>query len=327
MASEMCTLKDHSLGQIAMSLHADNRPTPKRLLPWVTMRHDNAHMGPDNRDLQADWVLLLMKKMRLRHAGVCRACDTPLPAGTEAVYESETKTVRCLECATEVPDVVSPDIEPPSDESGVAGSSARREYERRKAKDEAMLREKWGRLGGIAVALADERQSTKAWDRGAVGEERLGARLDALVTKDIAVLHDRRIPGSKANIDHIAITRSGIWVIDAKRYKGRPELKIEGGILRPRVEKLLVGRRDCTKLVDGALKQVDVVRDVVGDVPVAGALCFVEADWPLIGGAFTTRGIHVLWPKRLAKMLTEETDGDIDVAAVRESVASRFKSS
>lgn len=255
-------------------------------------------------------------------------CDASLPAGTEAIYESETKTVRCVEC---VPEAKSPDLEPPGEhssltESGVAGSSARREYERRKAKDEERLREKWGRLGGLAVALSDERQSTKAWDQGAIGEERLGARLDSLATDDIADLHDRRIPGSKANIDHIAITRKGIWVIDAKRYKGRPELKIEGGILRPRVEKLLVGRRDCTKLVDGVLKQVGLLRDLLGDVPVNGALCFVEADWPLIGGAFSTREVHVLWPKRLAKLLAEQTAGDVDVAATCESVAARFKS-
>lgn len=141
---------------------------------------------------------------------------------------------------------------------------------------------------------------------GAIGEERLGARLDSMASDDIAVLHDRRVPGTNANIDHIAITRAGIWVIDAKRYKGRPELRIEGGILRPRVEKVLVGRRDCTKLVDGVLKQVDLVRDVISaDVPVSGFLCFIDADWPLIGGVFTTREVHVLWPKRLAKLLTE----------------------
>ncbi|GAA4044114.1 hypothetical protein GCM10023063_33370 [Arthrobacter methylotrophus] len=255
-------------------------------------------------------------------------CDASLPAGTEAIYESETKTVRCLEC---VPEAKSPDLGPLGEhssptESGVAGSSARREYERRKAKDEERLRAKWGRLGGLAVALSDERQSTKAWDQGAIGEERLGARLDSLATDDIAVLHDRRIPGSMANIDHIAITPGGIWVIDAKRYKGRPELKIEGGILRPRVEKLIVGRRDCTNLVDGVLKQIGLLRDLLGDVPVAGALCFVDADWPLIGGAFSTRGVHVLWPKRLAKLLAEQTAGDVDVAATCESVASRFKS-
>lgn len=56
------------------------------------------------------------------------------------------------------------------------------------------------------------------------------------------------------------------------------------------------------QLVEGVLKQVGHLRDLVGDVPVTGALCFVEADWPLLGGAFATSGIHVLWPKRLAKL-------------------------
>ena len=273
------------------------------------------------------------KRMKLRYAGACRICGTELPARAEAIYERTSKTVRCVECPpspSEAPiGLVDPGLtEPLADDPapGAAGGSARREYERRKAKDEERLREKWGRFGGIAVALSDERQSTTAWERGAVGEERLGARLDALASQDIAVLHDRRIPRSKANIDHIVITRAGIWVIDAKRYKGKPELRVEGGILRPRTEKLLVGRRDCTELVDGVLKQVDHVRDEVGDMPITGALCFVEADWPLIGGAFTTRGVHVLWPKRLASLLTEAEPGAGDVAAVRVSVATRFKS-
>jgi len=209
-------------------------------------------------------------------------------------------------------------------ESGLAGSSARREYERRKARDEERLRQKWGKLGGIAVALSDEKQSTAAWEKGAVGEERLGARLDSLVSESLAVLHDRRIPGTRANIDHIVVTRVGIWVIDAKRYKGRPELKIEGGLFRPRSEKLVVGRRDCTHLVDGVLKQVALVRAVVGDLPATGALCFVEADWPLLGGPFTTRDVHVLWPKKLAKALSEGTEGPIDVAGISERLAGHF---
>lgn len=269
------------------------------------------------------------ERMKLRYAGVCRLCGTDLPARADAIYERITRTVRCVECLTsgvvEVEQACGPVSAEFSDpDAGVAGSSARREYERRKAKDEERLRHKWGKLGGIAVALSDEKQSTKAWATGAVGEERLGARLDSLVVDSIAVLHDRRVPGTKANIDHIAITASGIWVIDAKRYKGRPELRIEGGILRPKVEKVLVGRRDCTKLVDGVLKQVGLVREVVGDLPVTGALCFVEADWPLIGGAFATRGVEVLWPKRLAKLLVE-AGGAVDVAPVRDALASHFK--
>ncbi|WP_293781471.1 nuclease-related domain-containing protein [uncultured Aeromicrobium sp.] len=270
------------------------------------------------------------KRMKLRYAAVCRLCGRELRAKEEAIYEPLTETVRCLACSADVVAAeVSSGAEPAPVEgtlkgAGVAGSSARREYERRKAKDEERLRQKWGKLGGIAVALSDEKKSTKAWATGAVGEERLGARLDSLASESIAVLHDRRVPGMKANIDHIATTTAGIWVIDAKRYKGRPELKIEGGILRPRVEKVLVGRRDCTKLVDGVLKQIDLVRDIVGDIPVNGALCFVDADWPLMGGAFTTRDVHVLRPKRLAKLLTG-AEGSVDAAATREALATNFK--
>ena len=192
-------------------------------------------------------------------------------------------------------------------DTGTPGASARREYERRQAKRETRIREKHPKLGGLILAMSDDPQSTTAWNTGALGEERLGQRLNELSSDTMRVLHDRRIPGTRANIDHIAVTPTGIYVIDAKKYKGRPSLKVEGGILRPRVEKLLVGTRDQTKLVDGVLKQVDVVRAIVGDdIPVTGVLCFIEADWPLIGGAFTTRGVEVLWPKKLYPRLAVE---------------------
>jgi hypothetical protein len=43
---------------------------------------------------------------------------------------------------------------------------------------------------------------------------------------------------------------------------------------------------------------------VIGDqVTVQGVLCFVEADWPLLGGSFTTRGVEVMWPKQLYPLL------------------------
>jgi hypothetical protein len=164
-------------------------------------------------------------------------------------------------------------------------------------------------LHGVAPALTATPARTRAVKDPLTGARKvLTAAIDSHLTTDTTREHIESYtcystPSSVADIDHIAITPGGIWVIDAKRYKGRPELKIEGGILRPRVEKLLVGRRDCTSLVDGMLKQVDVVRDVVGDV-----------------------GVQVVWPKRLAKVLTEQTAGDVDVAGMRELVALRFKS-
>ena len=197
-----------------------------------------------------------------------------------------------------VPEVVDP---------GTAGASARREFERRKAAREERIRAKHPKLGGLILAVSDDPQSTTAWNTGALGEEKLGGGLRQPRADTIRLLHDRRMPRSKANIDHLAVTATGVYVIDAKKYRGRPHLKIDGGLFRPRVERLLVGSRDCTKLVDGVLKQVDVVRGILEPgVPVHGVLCFVEADWPLLGGDFTTRDVHALWPKKLYPKLQAE---------------------
>lgn len=209
---------------------------------------------------------------------------------------------------------------------GVPGLSARREHERRKAARENRVRSRHPKIGGLILALSDEPQSTKAWAVGSVGEEKLGRRLDSLAGTLVRVLHDRGIPGSRANIDHIVICPTGIFIIDAKRYKGRPERRTEGGLFSPRVEKLFVGKRDRTKLVDGVLKQTDLVRDALGDpdIPLKGVLCFVEADWPMFGGDFHIRRVHVSWPKRLAALLSRPgplTESQIDQLQIRVSAA------
>lgn len=120
-------------------------------------------------------------------------------------------------------------------------------------------------------------------------------------------------------------------MIDAKRYQGRPQLRVEGGILRPRVETLLVGRRKCERILAGVLKQVDLVRAALesargqNEAPVRGMLCFVEADWPLVGGAFTTRGVDVVWPKKAASLIQQ--DGSLTqcvIEAMHRSLAAAF---
>ncbi|GAA4747882.1 hypothetical protein GCM10023350_36000 [Nocardioides endophyticus] len=260
------------------------------------------------------------KQMKLRYAGVCRFCGAGLAVGTEAIYERSMKTIRCLDCSraaqlVEVPakrvpnraSVVEPVATAESIDVGIPGASARREGERRRVRRKTRVREKHPKLGGLILAATHDPQSTTAWMTGALGEERLGERLNEISSDTMRVLHDRRIPGTRANIDHIAVTPTGIYVIDAKKYKGRPSLRVEGGILRPRVEKLLVGSRDQTKLVDGVIKQVDIVCSIVGDdVPVTGVLCFIEADWPLLGGSFRARGVEVLWPKKFYPRLTAD---------------------
>lgn len=261
------------------------------------------------------------REMRLRYAGRCCECTAELPRGTRALYDPGTKTVRCLTCEDRVtrdPELggeqsaaVQPPVpDPVADDSspGVAGASARREHERRVARREERIRSKHPRLGGLILALSDDPQSTRAWATGAVGEERLGRRLDAAACPLVKVLHDRGIPGSRANLDHLVVCPTGVLVVDAKRYRGRPRRVVEGGLLTPRVEKLLVGRRDCTRLVDAGLKQAGLVREALTDdaVEVRSVLCFVEADWPLLGGDFVVRGVTVTWPKKLDVEISED---------------------
>jgi len=52
---------------------------------------------------------------------------------------------------------------------------------------------------------------------------------------------------------------------------------------------------------------------------------FVNADWPLLGGSFTTREVSVVWPKKLASIVSEPgTLSETDIAATHHSLAAAF---
>jgi len=87
--------------------------------------------------------------------------------------------------------------------TGVAGASAHREYEKRSKNDAARIRARYPLLGGLILRLAEERQTTRSYETGAIGERIVGRHLDAVASRGVIALHDRRIPRSSANIDHI----------------------------------------------------------------------------------------------------------------------------
>lgn len=93
----------------------------------------------------------------------------------------------------------------PVTSAGVAGASARPEHEHRVAARQERIRNRQPKLGGLILALSENPQTTRAWTTGAVGEERLGRRLDALAGPLVKVPHDRGIPGSRANLDHLVV--------------------------------------------------------------------------------------------------------------------------
>jgi hypothetical protein len=149
------------------------------------------------------------------------------------------------------------------------------------------------------------------WRAGAVGESIVGRMLaDAAVR----TVHDRRVPGSDANIDHIAIAPSGVYVIDAKNYTGRPRVdSYSGSDATPR--RLLIGRDDHTHLVHAVRRQVRVVEAALDDpsVPVRGILCFVGVEWEVING-YLVHGVGITSPEGVAALLA--TAGPLDAERV-----------
>lgn len=138
-----------------------------------------------------------------------------------------------------------------------------------------------------------------AWAKGAEGEVAVGHALDRL--PGVLVLHDRAVPGSTANIDHIAVAPTGVYVVDAKQYAGEPHpVRIgDGSILR-----LRVGAADRTELVVGVRRQLGVVAEALEDpsVPVRAVLCFVGADWSE-GKGFVVDGVGITSPGPLGELL------------------------
>lgn len=114
------------------------------------------------------------------------------------------------------------------------------------AKRETELEGRWGkRVGGWINRFAAEPQSIAAWGIGAKGEELLAEAL--LAVPGLIALHDRRVRGTKGNIDHIVIAPAGVVVVDAKHYEGMIALRNYGWFLRPDW-RLTVNRRDKSKL-------------------------------------------------------------------------------
>ena len=192
-------------------------------------------------------------------------------------------------------------------DGGQPGGSARREYDRRRSAREQRARARWDAvgLGGVGAGLAklNTPQHEQAWATGARGEERVARQLQKhLKDSGVVLLHDRRIPGTRANIDHIAIGPGGVTVIDAKNYKGKVRAETRGGLLRPRTEHLVIHGRDQTKLIDGVLKQVELARTVCAATDVRGALCMANVDGLPMFGRIVVAGVAVDGPKRVAAL-------------------------
>lgn len=292
--------------------------------------------------------------MKLNRAGSCAACGVTLPANTKAVWDTDARVLRCVECtrrgsvqpSTELPPPLPPPAwSPPplplppqpdtaqrarsSPESpvdlGVPGASARNRSLQIQARHEARIRQTWGAglLGRIVSALSSEPTASVTWALGASGEEQVATILAQYLGSRAVVLHDRRVPRTRGNIDHIVVAASGVWVIDAKQYRGRVEQRDKGGWFRTDW-RLYVAGRDRTKLVTQMGWQRRAVAAAVNDsaIPIHLALTFIGADWPwLFASPLQLDSVWVSWPEKLLELV--DCPGPLNMQQIQ-SIAHRI---
>lgn len=234
------------------------------------------------------------RPLHLEREWQCSRCEAGLSKGSDVWWNPRSRDVICLshleDSKSQFDGEDSKASESENEEydltffRGEAGASAREKYENLSSRRRERVTSRHSKIGRFLLAVSPEPQSTSAWARGAKGEVGIGDKLESLARKyGFIVLHDRRIPGSKANIDHIAVTSSGIFVIDAKNYKGVVKVKELGGIFSTRRKELWIGGRNRSNLIDGVKRQTEIVERLLGSadnpMPVTGILAFYYAQW------------------------------------------------
>jgi hypothetical protein len=225
---------------------------------------------------------------------------------------------------------------------GQAGGSARRTYERRREAYDAQrmdrlrkavpraviaaivvgaVMSRWGQgpavlfaglIGALILLQAIvPRQSTTAWATGAEGEEQTADSLDLLAKEGYVIFHDRRIPMSRANIDHIVIGPTGVFVVETKNVAG--DLRVRGDEVR------IGGRR--VALVDEVRREVEATWNAVAPVlapkglHVVPIVCAHRADLPFFRRSVA--GIRIVSGRGLPRYIRDQPQA-LSAAEVQE---------
>jgi hypothetical protein len=161
------------------------------------------------------------------------------------------------------------------------------------------------RLGPVVAALAamatawglrfKPSPDAVAWRQGAAGERRTARLLAPLERHGWAILHDLAVPGSTANIDHLALGPGGVFVIDSKQYRGRLQLDAVG--------KLWHGRHPLAPTLGAVSWEADQAAQALPDPGVAVVPIVAVHGAQVPWGRVVTDGVPVVAAQRLPSML------------------------
>ena len=222
----------------------------------------------------------------LIYGGTCIACGVQIPKGASGWHDATIRKVSCANCPplpqpTRHPEVVPNQLRP----NPTGGTSA--------------------------LAIANSRKDPN-WTKGAAGEYLMSKALHEKVPAGRIILDDRAIPHSTANIDHVVIAPTGVWIIDSKHWKGLIQVKSAGGFLGAK-QKLLIDGRDRSPLTEKIYSQVIPIANILGDhsIPIHPALVFVDGDWSGVtlrvvqNRPYEMLGVMISWPKAIIAKISE----------------------
>lgn len=156
------------------------------------------------------------------------------------------------------------------------------------------------------------------------------ALLDAAEAKGVVSLHNRRVPGRRGRMEHIAVGAGGIYVVDVLHFKNASiEVRPANGP-NADTDDLVVGGRVLTPAARAVAQRVEVLRMILlsaglADVPVTGALCFVDGLLPLSVADLQVGGMHVLRPSGLTALVAASGSISLrDCETLREFLAERL---
>jgi hypothetical protein len=225
-----------------------------------------------------------LKEIKLKYQSKCDLCSKTLPRNTKAIYDTKLKKVRCL-------------THEEINIKGSAGFSAKEKafsIEKKRKEDIESI----PYIGKIIYPFLNPSKEAARWAKGANGELRTGKVLeDIAIEHNFKLLHDRKIPKSRANIDHILITDKAVFIIDAKNYKGRVEIRNASTFLKKEKDKLFVNGRNRTKIVEGILWQVGKMQEELHRInleyDVVGILGFVDSRWSFFSKPIKIEGVYL----------------------------------
>jgi hypothetical protein len=243
-----------------------------------------------------------LRLLTLHHEGTCVRCSVAVPARSRAWWDRYSKSVVCVICEPVRRDDPLPP--PPAIERSTAAAIAAADWPNGHASDNGHRRGA-ALVGRMMKLLADSPSSTPD-PPGAEGERRLARLLDTELP-DAVTLHDRTVPLTRGDLDHLVIASSGIWLVDAERRPGEVTCRTSGARESTRT-RLFVNGRNQTRLVHALGWQVASVRAQLatigfGDVPVHPVVCFTSSQWAHGASPFEVQGVLVTWPSALVQTI------------------------